>query len=129
MLPSYDQDFLNDRYSGWSVSVENGMICLVIPDFSLPAGFAATNADLLLRLQPGYPDIAPDMWWFSPAVVRTDGRVIAATESIETYLGRTWQRWSRHLQLGQWRAGVDSIESYLSLVHRELSAAARPLAA
>ncbi|BDV36562.1 E2/UBC family protein [Methylocystis iwaonis] len=129
MLPTIDQNYLEARAPGSSVTLEGGMICVVIPAFSLPEGFNHSSADLLLRLSPGYPDIAPDMWWFEPAVRRIDGRLIAATESQEVYLGRTWQRWSRHLNPGQWRSGLDSLESYLALVRKEVAAAAAALAA
>lgn len=129
MLPQIDQCHLDERAPGSTVKVDGGMTCVVIPDFALPTGFIQARADLLLRLSPGYPDVPPDMWWFCPAVRRTDGRPIAATESQEAYLGRTWQRWSRHLNPNQWRAGVDSIESYLALVRKELEHAARTLAA
>lgn len=129
MLPPIDQELLQARAPGSAVSLDGGMICVVIPSFPLPPGFTLSNADLLLRLSPGYPDVPPDMWWFYPAVRRTDGRTIAATESQENYLGRTWQRWSRHLNSGQWRSGIDSLESYLALVHKELQIAAKALAA
>jgi len=129
MLPPIDQDYLQARAPGSAVSLDGGMVCVVIPSFPLSAGFTATSADLLLRLSPGYPDVPPDMWWFCPAVCRTDGRPIAATESQENYLGRTWQRWSRHLNAGQWRSGIDSLESYLALVLKELETAAKALAA
>lgn len=129
MLPPIDQAYLDERYPGSTVSNDGGMIAVVIPNFALPAGFTQERADLLLRLSPGYPDVHPDMWWFEPFIVRNDGRPIAATESREPYLGRIWQRWSRHLNPGQWRAGIDSLESYLSLVRKELNSAARSLAA
>jgi len=74
----------------------------------------------LLRFSPGYPDVAPDMWWFDPPVRRRDGQPIPATEVIERYLGRSWQRWSRHFAAGQWRSGVDGLESFLALVRKEL---------
>jgi hypothetical protein len=64
------------------------------------------------------------MWWFSPAIGRPDGQPIAATQSIEAHLGRQWQRWSRHLPAGVWKSGIDSLESYLALVNRELQSAA-----
>ena len=129
MLPSIDQEHLQARAPDSTVTLEGDMICIVLPTFALPCGFTVQNADLLLRLSPGYPDVAPDMWWFSPAVIRADGRTIAATEHQEVYLGRTWQRWSRHLNAGQWRSGVDSLESYLALVRKELDSAAAVLAA
>lgn len=129
MLPSIDQDYLKARAFGSTVSVDGGMICILIPSFPLPTGFTASSSDLLLRLSPGYPDVPPDMWWFSPAIVRVDSLTIPATECQEFHFGRTWQRWSRHLNPGQWRSGVDSLESYLAVIRNELDAAARSLVA
>jgi hypothetical protein len=129
MLPLIDQEYVRTRAAGSTVSLEAGMICVVIPRLLLPKGFTVAEADLLLRLAPGYPDVPPDMWWFQPAVLRVDGCPITATQVQETHLGRVWQRWSRHLQSGQWRSGIDSLESYLALVRRELDSAARMIAA
>ena len=99
------------------------------PGFPLPPGFTIGATDLLLRLSSGYPDIPPDMWWFEPFVSRIDHATIAQTDSHEHYLGRVWQRWSRHLDPGHWRSGVDSVESYLSLVKSQLILAGRSIAA
>lgn len=38
-----------------------------------------------------------------------------ATELTETYLGRSWQRWSRHIGNG-WRPGIDDLRSYLAYI-------------
>lgn len=129
MLPPYDQAFLDERHPGWSQVQEGGMLCVILPGFRLPPGLTTGVSDLLLRLSSGYPDIPPDMWWFEPFVCRVDGAAIDRTDSHEPYLGRVWQRWSRHLDPGHWRSGVDSLESYLSLVNSQLAAAARSLAA
>lgn len=129
MLPPIDQVHLDERAPGSTVTQEGGMICVVIPKLDLPQGFTHSQSDLLVRLSPGYPDVPPDMWWFDPPVRRIDGQPIAATQLQESYLGRVWQRWSRHLTPGQWRTGIDSLESYLSLVRKELTAAARAIAA
>jgi hypothetical protein len=96
------------------------MTCVVLPEFCLPPGFDRPRSDLLLRFNPGYPDVPPDMWWFDPPVRRNDGQPIPATEVIERYLGRNWQRWSRHFAAGQWRSGIDGLESFLALVRKEL---------
>ncbi len=127
MLPAHDMDYLKEVAADVAVTSDAGMVCVIIPRLALPPGFDRTECDLLFRLSPGYPDVAPDMWWFSPAVRRTDGAAIPATECIERYFDREWQRWSRHLQPGQWRSGIDSLESYMSLVRKELEAA-RPKA-
>jgi hypothetical protein len=129
MLPAIDHDYLASRYPGHNVVPDAGLIAVVVPSFTLPRGFTEEAADLLLRLQPGYPDVPPDMWWFSPAIVRIDGVGIAATQVSEVYLGRTWQRWSRHLNPGQWKSGIDTLESFLALVSGQLRAAAHGLAA
>lgn len=128
MLPAHDMEFLKEVLPDASVSSEAGMVCVVIPAFPLPIGFDRPSADLLLRLSTGYPDVPPDMWWFEPAVNRTDGVTIPATEVRERHLNREWQRWSRHLQPGQWKSGIDSLESYVALVRKELESA-RPKAA
>lgn len=119
-LPQTDVDYLRIRGIPCEVTVENGYTCAVFAGWALPNGLNHSEADLLLRLQPGYPDLAPDMWWFSPALTLADGGVIPATELTEHHLGRTWQRWSRHFQSGQWQSGVDGLESYLALITHEL---------
>lgn len=120
MLPVNDTKYLADRELQHSVAREANMTCVIIPDFDLPAGFEPTRSDLLLRFSAGYPDVAPDMWWFDPPVRRADGQAIPATDVIERHLGRSWQRWSRHFANGQWRSGVDGLESFLALVRKEL---------
>lgn len=99
---------------------EGGMTCVLLRQWSLPAGFDRELVDLLLRLSPGYPDVHPDMWWFDPPVRLADGRPLPATEVIEQHLGRSWQRWSRHFNNGQWRSGVDGLETYLALIRQDL---------
>ncbi|MGJ7562310.1 E2/UBC family protein [Variovorax sp. GB1R11] len=119
-LPASEMAFLTERGSPFQVLQEGGMNCLLLPKYRLPAGFTVLSADLLLRLNLGYPDVPPDMWWFEPAVLRADGRVIANTDVFEDHLGRRWQRWSRHLNPDQWLAGRDSLESFLALIDSDL---------
>ncbi len=123
-LPPTDSALLADRGISHSVALDGGMTCVVFPNWSVPPGFDRDTADLLVRLPNGYPDVPPDMWWFFPAVKLADGRVAQATEVIERHLGRDWQRWSRHFQPGQWRSGIDGLESYLALIRYELSRSA-----
>ncbi|HEX5493991.1 MAG TPA: E2/UBC family protein [Mycobacteriales bacterium] len=119
-LPAPDAEFLARRSLPHTIAVEANMICVILQSWSLPQGLNLSSADLLIRLQPGYPDLPPDMWWFSPGLSRAGGGRIAATEVVEQHLGRTWQRWSRHLQPGQWRSGIDGLENYIALIDTEL---------
>jgi hypothetical protein len=119
-LPESDVDYLRSRGLAHEVTTEAGFICIVFPAWPLPGGYNRSASDLLLRLQPGYPDVPPDMWWFGDTLTLAAGGVIEATQVMETHLGRMWQRWSRHLQPGQWKSGIDGMESYLALIAREL---------
>ena len=119
-LPQNDLQYLAERGLTYSVAVEANMTCVVINDYILPAGYDKASSNLLLRLSPGYPDVAPDMWWFDPALRLANGQAIQATEIMETHLGRPWQRWSRHFNAGQWKSGIDSLESFFALIRKEL---------
>src|SRR5580765_2634363 len=110
VLPSSDTKYLADRAVNHSITVESNMTCVLFPGFALPGGLDRTQSDLLLRISAGYPDVPPDMWWFDPPIKRADNQPIPATEVIEHHMGRSWQRWSRHLNNGQWRSSVDGLE-------------------
>lgn len=124
MLPNEDRVFLAQRFPEAETSAEGGMLCVVLPDYSLPTGLAPNRATLLLRLSPNYPDVPPDMWWFKPGLLRVDGQTIPATDVTEQHLGQAWQRWSRHLGTHQWRPGADSIRTYLAILNSSLAQAA-----
>lgn len=120
-LAQSDLRYLEQR--GWLFSTveEGNMTCVVFPQFLLPAGYTRASADLLIRLSPGFPDVPPDMWWFEmPGARLKDAIQIPNTDSVEVHLGRSWQRWSRHLAQGQWQSGVDSLESFLALIRRDI---------
>lgn len=125
MLPEADTTYLNERGVTYSVVSDGGMLCLTLPNYKLPGGYDTQASDLLIRLSPGYPDIQPDMWWFNPPIRRVDGRGIPATEVTEQHLGRPWQRWSRHFNAGQWKPGIDNLETFLALLRGELERCAK----
>lgn len=93
---------------------------MVIHEYELPKGYVPRTVDLLIRLPATYPDIGPDMFWCSPLVVleRTGG-VPEAAAHTEPHLGRIWQRFSRHLNPGQWQGG-DRLASYLAMIRQNL---------
>jgi hypothetical protein len=124
-LPQADLISLSERSSPYQISIEANMTCVLLPGYRLPLGYDQVQSDLLLRLNPGYPDVPPDMWWFSPAIKLANGRVVPATESIECHLGRQWQRWSRHFAQGQWKSGIDCLETFLALIRKELERCVR----
>ena len=127
-LPQSYNAYLDERGVVHEIVSESGMICVVMPGWPLPGGLDRDAADLLVRLSPGYPDIPPDMWWFCPAVHLANGTALPATDVVETYLGRQWQRWSRHFNNGQWQSGVDGLASFLALIRQDLQHSAPEIA-
>lgn len=119
-LPQSDIAHLVERGVAHEIMAESGMTCVVMPQWPLPRGLDRDASDLLIRLSPGYPDVPPDMWWFSPPVHRADGQDLPATNVSETHLGRNWQRWSRHFDSGQWQSGIDGLESFLALIRQDM---------
>jgi hypothetical protein len=99
------------------------MTCVIVHSWRLPTGYTPDSTDLLLRLAPGFPDVAPDMYWCDPPVRLANGAFPVAADLMESHLGRTWQRFSRHLSPGQWISGRDDLASYLALIRRDLSTA------
>ncbi|GAB2731711.1 E2/UBC family protein [Nocardioides pakistanensis] len=120
VLREQDQSVLESLGYSYSVEVSDGFVNVVLANFPTP-GLDPCHVDLLLRLPIGFPDATPDMFWVSPALT-AKGAAIPGTELTENYLGRSWQRWSRHIG-GQWRPGVDNLETYLAYVRRALAMA------
>ena len=124
-LPEPDREFLQRSGIAYREYEDGtGMLNVELVDFPLPDGLNAPHASILFRLSASYPDTPPDMWWIIPHLVRVAGGIIPATEIIETHDGRTWQRWSRHLDPSAWRSGIDGLESYVRLLRTELTSAA-----
>lgn len=121
MLRPADEATLNDLGLPNRVSVEAGFTCVEVLDYPVGTGLSPARATLLLRLPPGFPDATPDMFWLDPPVT-SNGAIIPGTEVREAHLGRSWQRWSRHIQ-GQWRPGVDNLATYLAYIRRCLDQA------
>lgn len=129
MLTADDRALLDSLGLIWSAVPEGGWLTLVICGWPLPPGYDTPIADLMLRVPPGYPDMPLDMWYFSPAVAEATGAVIEQTQVREIFGGREWQRWSRHLNPGDWKPGVDDLRSYLARLRGELLRAAGQVAA
>ncbi|MHB1582400.1 MAG: E2/UBC family protein [Acidimicrobiales bacterium] len=119
-----DAQFLERAGYRYCATVENGMTLLVIQAFALPDGLQPRVVDLLLQLPAGFPDVSPDMYWCSPAVTRGDAGIPGVDSGTPyQYIGRNWQRWSRHYD-GLWRPGIDDLGSLVAIVRRCLADAA-----
>lgn len=121
LLPDTDTEFLDSKGYRFSEKAVNGWIHIIIHDYALPEGYCPNICDLLIRIPVGYPNANPDMFWTSPEIRLRQGGVPTRADVQETYDGRAWQRWSRHLPPGTWRPGVDTLQSFLTTVRQELN--------
>ena len=95
---------------------ENGILRVVVYGFAISAGYQQCEADLNVRIEPGYPDTQIDMVYVHPPLERADGRPILGIAS-DHFDGRQWQRWSRHrTPANPWRPGVDNLATHFGLV-------------
>lgn len=122
LLLAADKEHLDELGLDYEVTSEGGLICVVIKNWPLPLGYEPAQVDLLLRLPVGFPDAQPDMYWCDPPVrVAATDSFPQAADLMESYLGRTWQRFSRHLPGGAWQPGRDTLASYLALIYQGLA--------
>jgi Prokaryotic E2 family E len=119
MLLEDDEQFLKEKGYSYTTTVENSVTHLVIHGFPFPLMYQPTQADLLIRLPAGYPQANPDMFWTRPDIMLTSGAVPQAAGAHESYLGQSWQRWSRHWGAA-WRAGLDTLRTFIAAIQAEL---------
>ena len=115
LLPD-DAAFLKLCGYAWEC-VLDGSQWVLLNNFPIPQGYAQDNVTAAIRLETGYPDAELDMVYFAPALSRTDGRPISATNAPQMIAGRQFQRWSRHrTPQNPWIASQDSLATHIMLV-------------
>lgn len=119
-----DLALLRERYDGVEF-IDDGTRCLVIArGLALPAHWNRRSTDILLQVPQGYPLAALDMFWVTPGLTLADGRQPQNADQLETYAGRTWQRFSWHYPPGsRWNPATDGILSHLRFARVRLSQA------
>jgi hypothetical protein len=100
---------------------EPDAINLVFAEFPTSPLYSHPTTELLLRVPRAYPDAGLDMFWTSPQLTLATGGIPQSGESVETYAGRQWRRFSWHHN--GWRSQLQSIEAYLDFVKRRFDAA------
>jgi hypothetical protein len=115
LLPE-DEQLLNDYGLPWETVVD-GSQWVLIHDFPTHEGYNHKTVIAAIRLETGYPNTALDMVYFHPALARTDGCPIAATQAVQQIAGFSYQRWSRHRTAqNPWRPTIDSLGTHIVLI-------------
>jgi hypothetical protein len=114
MLPE-DTEFLEAHGCKWEAVKMGGAPWVLLYDFSIPEGYNVKQANLGIRLTPGYPQAALDMAFFNPSLSRLDCKPIAGL-SEQNLDGKVFQQWSRHrTPANPWIPGVDNLGTQIQL--------------
>lgn len=122
MLPAKLTKEVEDLKAKYAVVVieDSDVINVIIPGFSTGDGYNTPATTILLRVPRAYPDAGLDMFWTDVALTLADGRIPQAAESIESYAGRAWRRFSWHHN--GWTPSTQSLPAYLEFVRRRFRA-------
>jgi hypothetical protein len=111
-----DESFLKEYGLPWETIVD-GSLWVLLHDFPTHQGYNHPVAIAAIRMETGYPNAELNMVYFHPALARTDGKSIGATEAVQQIDGKSFQRWSRHrTSQNPWKAGHDSLGTHIILV-------------
>ncbi len=128
VLPEEDCDFLQSKYPDHEIYEVGAELHVWLKNFPFPEAYKPRSATVLLRLPPGYPGAAPDMFWTLPDVKLTSDKwplncehheIPGSGNGVEIYQGVPWQRWSRHFQ-GGWKIGIHGLRFFVTTITQEL---------
>jgi hypothetical protein len=115
-----DESFLKGKGYAYELLPDGENACLVIKGYPVSSSkYDRDVVDLLICIPKGYNDAKLDNFYVDPPVrLKATGQHPHAADVFEDHAGRKWQRFSRHLP--QWRAGIDTLQNFLPIVHQEL---------
>ena len=123
-LPQEDREYLDSKGILFEEAVEGGVKAIILKGRALPEGrYDQGQADILIELPPGYPDVAPDMFHLLPWVkLVPNNKYPNCADQPYNFNGQRWQRWSRHN--AEWRPGIDTIRTVIKRIENALEKAA-----
>ena len=117
-----DENYLKQRGYQYDFVPDGETGCLIIRDFPLaPGKYDRSTTDLLICIPKMYNSAKLDNFYLDPPIrLKAGGNFPDRGDYFEQHTGRKWQRLSRHLPTGQWRAGIDCLRTFMPLIYREL---------
>ena len=117
-----DADALTERGFAFEYIEDGERIYMQFSNFPLPTGvYNMETTDLLIFTTTGYPCAGFDMFWTDPELALKDGTVPRQADSIESYLGRNWRRFSYHPNNDiPWNPADDNVGTYVEYVRQRL---------
>lgn len=110
-LPPDDTEYLDNAFPGNWESISEGYV--LIHHFPVRSGFTTSEVTVAIQIPSNYPTVPLDMAYFYPAILRSDGQTIPATNATQGIDGKTFQRWSRHYVGGTWIPGESNLATHI----------------
>jgi len=122
-LPINDRLYLDSKGYQYKEINDGPLNGLIIDKFPLKNGkFSINESSLLILIPQGYPDVPPDMFYFSPELHLSSSNSFPVQANVFVdHFQIKWQRWSRHADASTWRPGIDGIYSYIQRVKTALN--------
>lgn len=120
-LPKDDEMFLRGKGFDWSLAPDGDSALLIVKAFTVNGTkYDRESVDLMIRIPAQYNMAKLDMWYVSPPLrLRATSQYPNQAAVFETHGERSWQRFSRHLPEGAWRAGIDGLPMFFTFIYRE----------
>ena len=115
MLPESDTEFLDAQGYEWETTRSDGN-WLLIHHFHVPEGYTISEATVAINTS-AYASGPLDMAYFCPPIVRSDGKLIGATNATQVIHGLSFQRWSRHYS---WNSDTCSLITHIAQIEEWL---------
>lgn len=113
-----DEDYLISRGFNYIVSEDNTGLFLVLKDYKLSEEYNQCQTDVLIKIPIGYPMVGIDMFFVNPHIkLATTNMNPPATDAIVSFIGTSWQQFSRHYQ---WHPTFN-LETHIKMVDNVLA--------
>ncbi len=121
--PQLEADIKVLKEQGFDVSAcrdpsNSNRIFIMFEQYPLPPGWNKKQTPLLLITDVSYPNSKLDMFWACSDLLLDSNKIPQAGDTIETYLNKSWRRFSWHVQ--KWNPAIDNVRSYLDTVDARL---------
>lgn len=108
------------------IQQDGSQVFIILRAVPLPPGaYKVDTTDVLFIADAQYPLSAMDMFWTDVEVLRADGSVPQAADSIETYAGRQWRRFSWHRN-GIWKPSGNPLLDHYEFIRDRFNKDALP---
>lgn len=117
-----DEEYLTSKQYNWNFVSGTNEGFLIIKDYPLdPNKYQSTQSNIMIRIPQGYNFAALDCFYADPPIkLKETDEYPPAANQFPTFDNKTWQQFSRHFTNTPWRPGVDTIQTLLTLISKEL---------